>query len=90
MPGAGLFGPVLRPKIVEIEARDIRGIKFRFKADGILGRVIQHEMDHLLGYEFIEKVSDYSKLKALEFYLKDIKNSPEQVKNQKITLKKLS
>src|SRR3989344_5777691 len=84
---ASLFGPVLRPKIVEIEAQDILGKKFRFKSDGILGRVIQHEMDHCLGVEFIEKVADYSQLKSKEFYLKDIKNSPEQLKTQKITLK---
>lgn len=83
----GIFGPVLRSKIVEVEAFDQDGNKFRFKADGILGRVIQHEMDHLLGYEFIEKVSDYSKLKSLEFYLKDIKISPDQIEAQKITIK---
>lgn len=83
----GIFGPVLRPRVVEVEAYDQKGDKFCFKADGILGRVIQHEMDHLLGVEFIEKVADYSKLKSLEFYLKDIKNSPDQLSAQKITLK---
>ena len=54
-----IFGPVVRSKVVEVEAFNQQGIKFRFKADGILGRVIQHEMDHLLGVEFIEKVQDY-------------------------------
>jgi peptide deformylase len=86
----GIFGPVLRSKIVEVEAQDITGNKFKFKADGILGRVIQHEMDHCLGIEFIEKVADYGKLKSLEFYLKDIKTSPEQVAAQKISIKELS
>ncbi len=85
-----IFGPVVRSKVVEVEAFNQQGIKFRFKADGILGRVIQHEMDHLLGVEFIEKVQDYSKLKSLEFYLKDIKTSPEQVAAQKISIKELS
>jgi len=83
----GIFGPVSRAKVVEVEAHDQFGGKFRFKADGILGRVIQHEMDHLLGTEFIEKVSDYSKLKSLEFYLKEVKDSPDQKITQKITLK---
>ena len=85
-----IFGPVVRSKVVEVEAFNQQGIKFRFKADGIFGRVIQHEMDHLLGVEFIEKVHDYSKLKSLEFYLKDIKTSPEQVAAQKISIKELS
>src|SRR3989338_5427354 len=43
---AKLFGPVERPRVVEVEACDANGGKFRFKADGILGRVIQHEQDH--------------------------------------------
>jgi len=38
-----LFGPVERPKVITIEASDQLGQKFRFTADGILGRVIQHE-----------------------------------------------
>ena len=37
---AKLFGPVERSKVVEVEASDVTGGKFRFKADGILGRGI--------------------------------------------------
>lgn len=55
---AQLFAPVERPEKVEVEAFDEKGNKFRFKADGMLSRVIQHEIDHLNGIEFIEKVSD--------------------------------
>ncbi len=84
---AQLFGPVLRPKIVTIEAYDQTGKKFQMKADGILGRVIQHENDHLSGIEFTEKISDYRKLMALEFYLKNIKFSTEQIEASKITIK---
>jgi peptide deformylase len=81
----GIFGPVERSKKIEVEAHDARGRKFRLKADGILGRVIQHEMDHCLGIEFIEKVSDLTQLISTEFYIREIKNSPEQLKAQKIT-----
>ena len=73
---AKLFGSVFRPKVIEVEAFDLQNRKFGFKCDGILGRVIQHEMDHLLGVEFIEKIADYSKLKSLDFYIKDIKILP--------------
>ena len=55
---AQLFAPVKRPEKVEVEAFDEKGNKFRFKADGMLSRVIQHEIDHLNGIEFIEKVKD--------------------------------
>lgn len=84
---AKLFGPVERPRIVEVEARDGEGKKFRFKADGILGRVIQHEQDHLDGSEFMEHVLDYRKLKTVEFYIKDEKNKPEHLEAQRITIK---
>ena len=84
---AGVFGSVTRPKIIEVEACDIQGKKFRFKVDGILGRVIQHEMDHLNGVEFIEIVDDIKQLKSRDFYTKDEKFRPEHVVAQKITIK---
>lgn len=87
---AQLFGPVQRPKIITIEAYDRSGKKFQMKADGILGRVIQHENDHLSGIEFIEKITDYKKLVSREFYLKDIKNSPNQISSSLITIKEFT
>lgn len=68
----GLFGPVSRPKDVTIEAFDENGDMFSLTCDGLLGRVIQHEYDHLLGIEFLQKVTDYSQVLAKEFYIKTI------------------
>ena len=82
-----LFGPVKRSREIVIEAFDIDGKKFRFRCDGILARVIQHEYDHLSGIEFTEKVSDYRKLMSVEFYLKNIKLSKEQTEASLITEK---
>jgi len=82
-----LFGPVKRPKEITIEAFDQEGKKFRLTCDGILARVIQHEYDHLNGIEFTEKIFDYRKLVSVDFYLKDIKKSPEQIKDSMITKK---
>lgn len=84
-----IFGPVNRPKIVTVEAFDLNGKKFRITADGILGRVLQHEMDHLIGIEFIEKISDYRKMLSKEFYISKIKPDPEFIKASKITVKKV-
>jgi peptide deformylase len=80
-----LFGPVSRAKEVEVEALDEKGNKFRLKCDGLLARVILHEMDHLRGIEFIEKVSDYRKVITGTCYRKTIRNSKEQKENSKIT-----
>lgn len=80
-----VFGPVLRPEEIEVEAMDENGQKFRLKANGILARVIQHEYDHLQGVEFIQKVSDYSKIMVKEHYRKQIRNSKLQKANSLIT-----
>jgi peptide deformylase len=82
-----LFGPVKRPKEITVEAIDKKGRVFQLRCDGILARVIQHEFDHLQGIMFTEKVSDYTKLIDREFYKKNIKKSPLQISNSKITLK---
>ncbi|MEK7573644.1 MAG: peptide deformylase [Patescibacteria group bacterium] len=80
-----LFGPVSRPSEIVVEAYDENGKKFSLACDGILARVIQHEIDHLLGTEFISKVSDYKKIMSHEYYKKNIRNSALQRKNSKIT-----
>jgi len=38
-------------------ARDEHGRKIKLRADGLLARVIQHEVDHLNGKLFIDKLS---------------------------------
>lgn len=73
------FGPVIRPIEIEVQAINEKGEKFSLRCDGILARVIQHEMDHLNGIEFIQKVSDYSKIIVQEHYRKNIRNSKEQL-----------
>jgi len=82
-----LFGPVLRPKKITMEAYSLDGIKYRFTCDGILARVIQHEYDHMKGVEFLEKISDYKKMMTAEYYQKTIKLSKEQKHNSRITIK---
>lgn len=82
-----LFGPVSRPQWITIQARDETGKLFNFTADGILGRVIQHEYDHLIGIEFTEKISDYKQLMTIDHYKAQIKNQKWHVDNSTITRK---
>lgn len=63
-----LFAPVRRPEKIIVEAYDKKGKKFRLKADSLLGRVIQHEYDHLNGIEFTEKITDMRKIMSSEEY----------------------
>ena len=74
-----LFGPVQRPKQITIEALDQNGKRFRLTCDGILARVIQHEYDHLQGVEFLEKVSDYKQMMIADYYIENVKNTPNHL-----------
>lgn len=65
-----LFAPVKRPKEVAVEAYDQNGKKFRLEADGLLGRAIQHEYDHLEGILFTDKIHDWKKIMSSEEYVK--------------------
>jgi len=85
MPKLSIFGPVMRPKEIEVEAYDENENKFRLRCDGILARVILHEYDHLQGIEFLEKISDNKKIISWNFYKRDIRNSKEQQEASKIT-----
>lgn len=82
----GEFGPVERPKVVMVQALDQNGRKFQIKADGLLGRVIQHEFDHLNGLEFVDRVKDKDKIVTREIYIRDYKEAPDRVKNLQIKI----
>lgn len=55
----GLFGDVTRADYVKVRAHNRRGKVFVMEAKGFLARAIQHEIDHLHGVLFTEKVSRY-------------------------------
>ncbi len=51
----GQFYPVERPIKVKVQARNMDGEKIRLKADGLLSRALQHEIDHLNGILIIDR-----------------------------------
>jgi peptide deformylase len=51
-----VFGIVKRPNKVTVKALNAEGDETKFQADGILARVIQHELDHLDGVLFTSKM----------------------------------
>ena len=53
----GVFGIVKRPVKITVEAQNLKGEKNKFEADGMLSRVIQHEVDHLDGVLFTSKMT---------------------------------
>ena len=49
-------GDVERPDAIVVSFQDERGIPHTLKCDGLFGRCIQHEVDHLNGVLFIERM----------------------------------
>lgn len=60
-----LLGQVKRPKRVTIKALDAQGRQRTMEADNLLARVLQHELDHLQGVLFPDRMADLSSLRTL-------------------------
>lgn len=54
----GIYGKVPRYSKIRVKALDIDGNEVRFKADGFLANVVQHEVDHINGVVFIDHIRD--------------------------------
>lgn len=59
-------GKVIRPSMVRVQAYDRQGVLQDIEANGLYAVCIQHEMDHLLGKLFIDRMTDMSTLTQLE------------------------
>jgi peptide deformylase len=51
-----LYGVVERPTRVAVRARDLLGKRFKIEGEGLLARALCHEIDHLNGRLFIDRV----------------------------------
>lgn len=56
-----IFGQVRRHKKIGCQYQDQTGEKISIKAEGLFARVIQHEIDHLDGILFIDKMRSTKK-----------------------------
>jgi peptide deformylase len=52
----GIFAPVTRAEWVRLEGQDLEGQPVSIRARGLTARVFQHEMDHLDGVLFIDRL----------------------------------
>ena len=58
----GLVGEVERHSTVTVKGMDRQGQKLRLKAEGLLARALQHEIDHCNGILFIDHIDDPEKI----------------------------
>jgi peptide deformylase len=52
----GLYGDVTRSAIIDVNALGLNGKRLQLRLEGLAARVAQHELDHLDGILFIDKV----------------------------------
>ena len=62
----GLAFELLRPKEVHLKGYDLDGNEVSIEADELLARAFQHEMDHLDGVLFIERLDDDTRKAAMK------------------------
>jgi peptide deformylase len=61
----GYIGEVARAEKVTIKALNRNGKEVRIKGEGLLARAIQHEIDHLDGILFIDRLTDLDTLRPV-------------------------
>ncbi len=52
-----LYGDITRPELVDVKALNEKGETVSFRCGGLLARAIQHELDHLKGILFIDRMT---------------------------------
>ena len=54
----GFFEKISRPSDIKLSYQDLNGKKQEIKPDGLLTKVVQHELDHLNGRLFVDHISE--------------------------------
>jgi len=63
----GIEAPVERAAKVKVKGMNLAGKIIEIEAEGLLATVFQHEIDHLDGYVFIDRVKDPSLIQHVAF-----------------------
>ncbi|MBM3837886.1 MAG: peptide deformylase [Verrucomicrobia bacterium] len=78
-----IYAEISRPESVEVTATNEKGKKFTFRCGGLLARAIQHEVDHLNGILFIDRMSTEIR-QELKPELDELQTSTKEALKKKI------
>ena len=56
-----IYADITRPDVVDVKALNLEGKPIEFRCGGLLARVVQHELDHLNGILFIDRMDKKTK-----------------------------
>jgi len=62
----GYRGETTRSELVKVKACDLNGDKIKIKADGLLAQALEHEIDHLNGILYTDRLIDKDSLYKIE------------------------
>jgi peptide deformylase len=61
-----VFGPVTRSETIQVQAYNLEGEEIVGEISGLAARVVQHEIDHLNGTLFIDRLTPTAKMAVNE------------------------
>ena len=62
----GYIGKIKRPESVTVKGLDRNGKGIRIKAEGLLAQALEHEIDHLNGVLYIDRLENMDNLHKIE------------------------
>ncbi len=77
-----IFAEISRPGFVDVKALNEQGKPLAFRCGGLLARAVQHEVDHLNGILFIDRMDKKTK-SALQPELDDLQDETKKKLNRK-------
>jgi peptide deformylase len=72
----GIMGQVPRAETITVEYLAPDGARVTGEHTGYVARVIQHEVDHLHGVEFVDRMTSMGSLTTVQNYLDHQRRSP--------------
>jgi peptide deformylase len=82
----GVFEKVRRAARVTVRALDAEGTSRTLEAEGLLAVCIQHEMDHLEGQVFVDKLSRLKRIRILARVKKEGRRAMDEPKDRRLVL----
>ncbi len=80
----GLSAEVRRKDQIHVKAYDVQGREIDLEADGLLSICIQHELDHLNGITFVDRLDPVNRKLLLRDYLRERREERERQEERRL------